>query len=102
MFMSKKNVHVVPNGNGWAVKQEGKSAPLSTHRTQGNAESAGRSIAKQNESEIVIHRPNGQIRDKDSFGADPCPPKDQSIKSEFPDSAVNMPTHWGSAWVNCA
>jgi hypothetical protein len=31
----------------------------------------------RNESELVIHRPNGQIRDKDSFGSDPCPPKDQ-------------------------
>ncbi len=24
----------------------------------------------------MIHRPNGRIRDKDSFGDDPCPPKD--------------------------
>ena len=74
--MSKKNVHVVPSGNGWAVKQEGKATPVSNHRTQGAAEDAGRQIAKSNESELVIHRPNGQIRDKDSFGNDPCPPKD--------------------------
>jgi len=24
----------------------------------------------------VTHRPNGQIRDKDSYGPDPCPPRD--------------------------
>ncbi|WP_141695337.1 DUF2188 domain-containing protein, partial [Klebsiella pneumoniae] len=27
------------------------------------------------ESELVIHRPNGQIRDRDSYGKDPFPPK---------------------------
>ncbi len=74
--MSKKNVHVVPQGNKWAVKPEG-GKPTSTHRTQGAAEDAGRRLAKQNEAELVIHRPNGQIRDKDSFGADPNPPKDR-------------------------
>lgn len=73
----KKNVHVVPSGNGWAVKQEGRSTPLSNHRTQQAAEDAGRPVAKRNQSELVTHRPNGQIRDKDSFGGDPCPPRDK-------------------------
>jgi hypothetical protein len=73
--MSRKNVHVVPQGNKWAVKPEG-SKPTSTHRTQGAAEEAGRQVAKRNEGELVIHRPNGQIRDKDSYGNDPNPPHD--------------------------
>ena len=75
--MAKKNVHVVPSGNGWAVKQQGTEKPVSTHRTQRTAANAGRKVAQQNQSELVIHRPNGQIRDKDSFGNDPCPPKDK-------------------------
>lgn len=74
--MGKKNVHVVPSGNKWAVKPEGSTKPVSTHLTQQNAAEAGRRIARQNESELVIHRPNGQIRDKDSYGNDPVPPKD--------------------------
>jgi hypothetical protein len=73
--MSKRNVHVVPQGNKWAVKPEGK-LPVSTHRTQQAAEDAGRRLAKQGETELVIHRPNGQIRDKDSYGNDPNPPRD--------------------------
>ena len=28
------------------------------------------------EPDCMIHRPNGQIRDKDSYGNDPNPPKD--------------------------
>ena len=72
-----KNVHVVPNGNNWQVKPEGSATPASTHRTQQAATDAGRRLAQQNQSELVIHRPNGQIRDKDSFGNDPMPPKDK-------------------------
>lgn len=71
-----RNVHVVPNGNNWQVKPEG-GRPVSNHRTQGAAEQAAKPIARQNQSEVVIHRPNGQIRDKDSFGNDPNPPKDK-------------------------
>ena len=71
-----KNVHIVPNGTGWQVKPEGSSTPTSTHRTQQAATDAGKRLAQQNQSELVIHRPNGQIRDKDSFGKDPLPPKD--------------------------
>lgn len=40
------------------------------------ASEAGRKVAQQRQGELVIHRPNGQIRDKDSFGNDSCPPKD--------------------------
>ena len=75
--MAKKNVHVVPAGNGWAVKQEGRQTPLSSHRTQGAAEDAGRRVARANEGELVVHRPDGRIRDKDSFGTDPVPPRDK-------------------------
>jgi hypothetical protein len=70
-----QNIHVVPNGNNWQVKPAGDK-PVSTHRTQGAAASAAKPIAQQNKSEVVIHRPNGQIRDSDSYGKDPNPPKD--------------------------
>ena len=65
--MSKKNVHVVPSGNGWAVKPEGAAMPLSTHRTQGTASDAGRKVAKQNQSELVIQRSDsrqGRLRQR--------------------------------------
>lgn len=75
--MAKKDYHVVPRGNEWAVKQEGAQRAASLHPTQVEAEKAGRDLAKSNKSDVVIHRPNGQIRDSDSFGNDPCPPRDQ-------------------------
>lgn len=74
--MSKKNIHIVPSGSRWAVKREGQDTPISQHHTQENADKAGRPIARRDGVEIVIHGRDGQIRDKDSFGNDPHPPKD--------------------------
>ncbi len=72
---SKKSVHTVPSGNGWANKQGGKE--ISHHHTKANAESAGRQQAKQSHTEHVIHNKNGQIGEKNSYGNDSCPPKDK-------------------------
>ncbi|RUY74928.1 DUF2188 domain-containing protein, partial [Mesorhizobium sp. M7A.F.Ca.CA.001.09.2.1] len=47
----------------------------STHSTQADAERAAREIAINQKSEVVIHRPNGEIRDGNSYGNDPYPPK---------------------------
>ena len=71
-----KNQHVVPHRNNWAVKCEGSKKVTKITKTQKDAIDFAREIAKNQQSELVIHRKNGKIRDKDSFGNDPCPPKD--------------------------
>lgn len=72
-----KNQHVVPKDGGWAVKGAGNSKATSVHDTQGKAIDAARDIAINQKSEVVIHRPDGRIRDKDSYGNDPFPPRDR-------------------------
>jgi len=72
----KKNIHVVPYGEWWAVKMEGVHAPLSLHGTQEEARRAAVPIAKRLGTDVVIHRSNGKIRDRDSYGSDPFPPRD--------------------------
>lgn len=71
-----KNQHVTthPNG-GWQVKGSGNSRATARTNTQSDAISIAREIAINQQSEVVIHRPNGQIRDKNSYGSDPFPPK---------------------------
>ncbi|HEY1065448.1 MAG TPA: DUF2188 domain-containing protein [Pirellulales bacterium] len=69
--MSKRNVHIVPAGKGWQVKEAGRDEVISNHRSQTAALKVGKKLARKNESELVIHRPNGQIRDHDSYGNDP-------------------------------
>jgi hypothetical protein len=72
-----KNQHVVPKGKDWAVKGEGNKKATVIVPTQGKAIEKAKEIAKKQESEVVIHRPDGKIRDKDSYGNDPNPPKDK-------------------------
>lgn len=73
----KKNQHVVPSGDQWAVRGEGNSKKTRITQTQKEAIEIARTIARKEQSELVIHRKNGTIRDKDSYGNDPCPPKDE-------------------------
>ncbi len=75
--MTKKNIHTVPFGNKWAVKREGIEKPVSTHNTKGAAQQKGITLAKKAHVEHVIHGRNGKIQDKDSYGNDPCPPRDK-------------------------
>mgnify|MGYP005875906307 CR=1 FL=1 len=70
------NQHTTPKGDKWQVKGAGNSRATKLFGTQYQAIEYGREIARNQKSELVIHRPNGQIRDKDSCGNDPCPPKD--------------------------
>lgn len=73
--MSGKNQHVVPHENGWAVRGAGNEGVTSVHNTQQQAIDAAREIARNQQSELVIQRPDGRIRDKDSHGNDPFPPR---------------------------
>lgn len=70
-----KRIHVIPHASGWAARSEGASRVGSTHDTQAQANEAARQQAIRERGEVVIHRPNGQIRDSNSYGSDPFPPK---------------------------
>jgi hypothetical protein len=70
-----KNVHIVPHEKGWATRTEGAGRVGTLHSTQREAINRGRDQARRNQSELVIHRPDGRIRDKNSYGNDPFPPK---------------------------
>jgi len=70
-----KNQHVLPRENKWIIKGAGNFRATRIVSTQKQAIEIAREIAKNQQSELVIHRPNGQIRDKDSQGNDPYPPK---------------------------
>ena len=72
-----KNQHVVPQGGKWAVKGAGNDKATSIQSTQKKAIEKARDIAMNQGSEVVIHGRNGRIRDKDSYGNDPCPPVDK-------------------------
>ena len=72
--MGSRNQHVVPHDQGWAVRGAGSQRASSVHRTQQEAIDAAREIARNQGSELIIHRKDGRIRERDSHGNDPSPP----------------------------
>lgn len=74
----KRDIHVVPHHEGgWATKKEGASRAGVRAPTQSAAYERAREQAIREKVEVVTHRPDGTIRDSDSFGHDPNPPRDK-------------------------
>jgi hypothetical protein len=73
--MPGRNQHVVPRGDGWAVQGAGNSRATSVHRTQAEAIAEARGITRNQGSELLVHGRDGRIRERDSHGSDPNPPK---------------------------
>lgn len=73
--MSGKNQHVVPAGDKWGVRGAGNSRLTQTFDTQREAINAARETAINQSSEVIIHGTNGRIRERNSYGNDPFPPR---------------------------
>jgi len=69
------NQHVVPHDGKWAVRGEGNDRATSVHATQRQAIEAAREVARNQRAELIIHGEDGKIRERDSYGHDPYPPK---------------------------
>jgi len=72
--MAKGAVHVTRKGEGWKVKSRGAARAAKIAATQEEAVCIGRRIAARRGVELVIHRPDGCIRSRDSYGPNPFPP----------------------------
>lgn len=72
--MSNRNVHTVHNEKGWT---ENSNRTLGYYETKAEAQAAGREKAINNGSEHIIHGLDGKIQNKNSYGNDPCPPRDK-------------------------
>jgi hypothetical protein len=73
--MGKKDVHVVASSGGWAVKRPGSERSSKVTGTQRVFIEAGEKLAECDRSELVVHGEDGRLREKNSYGNDPCPPK---------------------------
>lgn len=57
--------HVVPHERGWAVRGEGNVRATSVHDTQQQAIEVARRIARNQRADVVIHRADGSIRERE-------------------------------------
>ena len=73
-----QGVHTAPKpgGSGWVNQVGGKV--VSEHRKKETAVERGREIAKEKATEHTIHKKDGTIGGKNSYGNDPIPPKDKN------------------------
>jgi hypothetical protein len=71
-----KGRHVVPSpSGGWSVRASGAARATKTFPTQADAIHHGKTLAKKDKGELFIHRADGTIRERNSYGNDPHPPK---------------------------
>jgi len=73
--MSPKGQHVVPSGNGWAVRSSGAARARKLFGTQKEAIETAREIARSQGGELYIHGRDGLIRERSSYGKDLSPSK---------------------------
>ncbi|OUQ54060.1 hypothetical protein B5E60_03875 [Alistipes sp. An116] len=66
---------MVPHDGPLVVREERNQRETVITRTRQEAIEIAREIARSQRSELLIHRPNGQIRDRDSYGNNPYPPQ---------------------------
>jgi hypothetical protein len=70
-----KDQHVVPNPRGgWSVRHTGATRATRVFDTQEDAVQYARDVAKRESAELYVHRRDGTIKQKDSYGSDPFPP----------------------------
>ncbi|MCY4071317.1 MAG: DUF2188 domain-containing protein [Chloroflexi bacterium] len=70
-----KNQWVVKRDDGWGVRGEGNSRDTVIKSTQKDAIDAATEIARNQSSEVIIQGRDRKIRERNSYGNDPYPPK---------------------------
>lgn len=78
MIQSRVYIHVVPNGSlGWKVKYAGSTGSISAHYRKDNAVDEARRLGRslwllhKRPVELVIHKADGTIEEKETYGNDP-------------------------------
>jgi len=76
--MAKITQHVTPaHSGGWNVKKGGAIKASKHFDKKEDAIKYARDRSKKQNAELVIHKQDGKIQNPNSYGKDPCPPKDK-------------------------
>jgi hypothetical protein len=76
--MAKTQKHVVPStSGGWAVRNSNSVRASKLFPTQDAAVSYAREAAKRERTELFVHGRDGMIKERNSYGRDPLPPRDK-------------------------
>ena len=77
--MVNKSIHVTHNtvGGNWKVKQPSNERASAYCNTKIEAIKVAETIARNQRLETKIHNMDGRISGGNSYGKDPCPPRDK-------------------------
>ena len=65
------NIHVVKKGSAWSVEEEGTGGqPIAQRPTRESAVEVAKKLAKSQKVELLVHREDGSIGERDSYGHD--------------------------------
>jgi Uncharacterized protein conserved in bacteria (DUF2188) len=67
----KRPVHTVPHEDGWANRREGATRVMKKFATKAEAQAAGRETARRDKTEHLIHKRDGTVGSRNSYGDDP-------------------------------
>lgn len=74
---NRKEYHVVPGNDCWKVVKNNASKASSCTSLKTDAIAIAKQFSQKTGSELVIHGKDGKIQSSNSYGKDPCPPKDR-------------------------
>jgi hypothetical protein len=78
MNKAMKSQHVIPAmGGGWSVKKGGAVRATKHFPTKDAAESWARAQSIKQRVDLFIHRRDGTVAEKNSYGNGPHPPRDR-------------------------
>jgi hypothetical protein len=69
--MARDTHRVMPHEDGWQVKRDGGERASRVTETKAEAEKLGRTISRNQETELQVHGRDGAIQRSDSHGNDP-------------------------------
>lgn len=76
MTKKKSNVWVSPKEDKWSVHRDNSSRSSAIVSTQAEANGIARRIAQNEKVDRITQGRDGRIVGHNSYGKDPCPPKD--------------------------
>ena len=78
LTVMRKEIHIVsnPNRGGWDAKRPNADRASKHFDTKKEAMEWSRDLAKREGLELIPHGTDGKIQNPNSYGNDPCPPKD--------------------------
>ena len=68
--MAQQTYHVVPHPRGWAVRRGRAARASNVFDTKAAAVARGKELARNAETELVVHAGSGRIDNPNSYGGD--------------------------------